>query len=1757
MSDKPFLGATRSIVIFILIMLILISCDIAIQEPRLGSLVVSADETLTRTITPDLQSLHISAYKVIGTGPDSERFEKQAETLPIHIPDLKEGSWSITVEGYNNNNQKIAEKTRTVSIVAGETASETFLLAWISGFGTFQIQISWPRSITDVASIRATISQNDVVIEQTLLDKTMANEVGDRLVIAHSLDVLPTGSYDYALTFLDDSDRILGLQYMEQVNIHDGLVSIGECMIPDGFLPVGNPYTNPLPGEIPYGNSLSLFSSTENAIIHYTLDGSEPTLESELYKGPFVLNRNTTVKAVAVDANGFSSDTVSFAFSLKLQNPSFSPEQGVFMTPQTLHIIHPVAGAKLYYAFNGGDPYHGGTEYTEPILISEPSDITAVAMLDGVDSSELIHGQYQFHTQEPKALPDSSGPHPSPLKVQLSSGTEGATILYTLDGSDPYPNGTVYSESGITLTETATIRAIAVKDDFLPSIGNAWEFVVLQVSEKPVSTHETAVYSEPQLVELSGTNVRFTRNGSDPSMFGEAYMEPVMVSENTRIRVVSIKEECLPSAELDITIKIQAAVPTASPQPGTHTGNQTVVLQSATPEARIRYTTDGTTPTPTSMVFNPAEPIILRQDAVIKAFTEKENMEPSAVVSMDYTILGGTAGVDVIPPTAIHIDFLPSPELSKSSITAFSEGMILAMSPNLSPDATFRWYFDGVAARGNDGNLVGERQVLMFGDSVEAITLHPGSHTIVAKVDKDGMTYSRQLIINVSSTMRQYTVNFDPVEGSLNPAEIFRKVVTTKVYGTLPVPTLPNHEFLGWHTEPDGLGTLITEDTMVDISSNVTLYAYYEPVTVRVLFDAQEGTLLQESHKDLEYGMLYGNLPAVERTGYSFGGWYTEPEGKGQRIDAASPLVSLDEHTLYAKWIAPVTVTFVVADGGTLSFTQKSVLVGQNYGELPEGTKEGHALSGWWLSSNHQGTQISSNSLVETANNHTLYAKWSPFFYAVKFNPDGGSVSTTSTTVTYGTKYGNLPVPTRDGHTFDGWWTTSSSGGTRITSDTIFLTAGMQELYARWTPQQYKITFEAGDYDTLSENNRYITYGNTYGTLPTATRAGYLFQGWYSDEALTRQVNASDHLVVNDEHELYAKWMSLGRQRWLSYENTPYMTARNIYTDEIVVQNQNGSSVDPNSEALPALMRAKEILDDARHSPQYSDSTFGGNPEADILWLKNRIDTFIYWDSFAYSVNIVVPFIARNAHYIAKGDPLVLINGMEHFVNTWLENYTNPEIFLNSWAGDLLQQAMTSCDEFVTISQEIRSIWNQSSNPIASEDVLQGYWDYVFIKSVTLPLMEFMLTMRTEYFSEQLGIITTGTTLFASKFESIREFIVRSIELWETYGRIEEAITYITQGFNRTYGLYYSQISAFRICIDEINRNRVFYEPYVEDWLPIDKHAMFTVQLDLGYGDDPIKQSIAVSEGEEYGAILRVPPDPRPGYSFEGWFTMPDGGGDQVHADDVLSIMMDHTLYAYWVSNAVDVSFDIGFGDKPQIDLITVTRGNPYGSLPKIYASDRPGYEFKGWYTGPDGSGDLVMSDTIVTIAENHTLYAGWDVAYYIGPSGGYVFYDKGLYSDGWRYLEAAPGDWSTEAFRFGYYRAGNNESNKVVGTESGIGKGEDNTKALVETMGSTAYIFPESNGTTARYAAKFCADLVITMDGVLYDDWFLPSKDELDLMYRKLFYQGFEGIIRGPLWSSTEYDNEKAWVQFFLDDTEQNGDDRVIGFKVWPVRAF
>jgi hypothetical protein len=161
------------------------------------------------------------------------------------------------------------------------------------------------------------------------------------------------------------------------------------------------------------------------------------------------------------------------------------------------------------------------------------------------------------------------------------------------------------------------------------------------------------------------------------------------------------------------------------------------------------------------------------------------------------------------------------------------------------------------------------------------------------------------------------------------------------------------------------------------------------------------------------------------------------------------------------------------------------------------------------------------------------------------------------------------------------------------------------------------------------------------------------------------------------------------------------------------------------------------------------------------------------------------------------------------------------------------------------------------------------------------------------------------------------------------------------------------------------------------------------------------------------------------------------------------------------------------------------------------------------------------------------------------GPAGGYIFYDKGYYSSGWRYLEAAPmsTDW--------YNRQWGSYGTLIGATETDIGTGQSNTTNIVTWL--------NSHSETGK-AAQLCNDL--TKGG--YSDWFLPSKDELNLMYVNLKIFGVGGFPEehDAYWSSSETSASDAWSQCFgcgyqADDEKNYPGDAFYVIRVRAARAF
>ena len=122
------------------------------------------------------------------------------------------------------------------------------------------------------------------------------------------------------------------------------------------------------------------------------------------------------------------------------------------------------------------------------------------------------------------------------------------------------------------------------------------------------------------------------------------------------------------------------------------------------------------------------------------------------------------------------------------------------------------------------------------------------------------------------------------------------------------------------------------------------------------------------------------------------------------------------------------------------------------------------------------------------------------------------------------------------------------------------------------------------------------------------------------------------------------------------------------------------------------------------------------------------------------------------------------------------------------------------------------------------------------------------------------------------------------------------------------------------------------------------------------------------------------------------------------------------------------------------------------------------------------------------------------------------------------------------------------NGANTTTGaTGTALGTGLANTNAIIASQGGTAGSY--------AYAAGICADYSVTEGGVTYDDWFLPSKDELNILY--LNKDKIGGLKSSFYWSSTEYDDTRARELYFLSGSWSSTGKYASDIRVRAVRTF
>lgn len=668
------------------------------------------------------------------------------------------------------------------------------------------------------------------------------------------------------------------------------------------------------------------------------------------------------------------------------------------------------------------------------------------------------------------------------------------------------------------------------------------------------------------------------------------------------------------------------------------------------------------------------------------------------------------------------------------------------------------------------------------------------------------------------------------------------------------------------------------------------------------------------------------NLPTPSKTGNTFKGWYTSASG-GTKVDGNYTVNS--NVTLYAQWtINTYTVTFN-GNGGNSS--TRSVTHGSTLGTLPSSSRTGYTFKGWYTSASG-GSKISTSTTI--TGSVTYYAQWNVNTYTVAFDSQGGG-SYASINVTHG-GHPSLPTPYKSGSTFLGWYT-AASGGTKV--DGNYTVTASVKLYAHWSVNTYVVTFNGNGGSNSTKN---VSYGSQIGTLPSPSREGYSFKGWYTATSGGTKISAST--TVTDNVTYYAQWNAL------------------VYT--VAFDSQGGTACATQNVAYGGHPTFNLPTRSGYSFKGWYTAASGGTKVDGNYTVKSSVTLYAQWNRIVYTITYDAKggSISYKTQSVNAGDPI------GSFPTASKDGYD-----FAGWYNEKTTRVYTSY--VPTASETLTAHWNDKVYTVAFDS--QGGESYANqnVKHGEHPNLP--KPSKKGYNFKGWYTTKTGGSPIGSEYT-----VKGNVTLYAQWERIVWTITFDPNGgtvsqTSKTVN-YGDSIKEFPSVSKEgytlagwynSKGTRVYtdYVPGSSETLKAQwNDKVFTVVLDSQGGGD--FATLNVKNGEH----PNLPLPKKSGYTFNGWYTDKIGG---TKVDSNYTITANQTLYAQYSRAKFTVKFDANGGDSAQfVNGITktVTFGEPYGELPNPSGGS---LIFIYWTTA---SGQPVNADTIVEIAQDHTLYATW-----------------------------------------------------------------------------------------------------------------------------------------------------------------------------------
>lgn len=836
-----------------------------------------------------------------------------------------------------------------------------------------------------------------------------------------------------------------------------------------------------------------------------------------------------------------------------------------------------------------------------------------------------------------------------------------------------------------------------------------------------------------------------------------------------------------------------------------------------------------------------------------------------------------------------------------------------------------------------------------------------------------------------------YTISYNLNGGSISGQKTSYTIETATF--SLPTPTRTGYLFTGW-TGSNGTTAQTSVSIAQGSTGNKSYTANWTPKKLTTTFyrnlDSSDTTTAQQVFTYAVTGQSFSSK-GWTKTGYTQLGWadsrtattqqYTTLSGVSDGwIDSKYP-----SNNVYAVW-KPNTYSIAYnANGGTGTTATSSHTYDSAKALTSNGfSRTGYTFAGWNTQANGSGTAYTNGQSVKnlTASNGatvTLYAQWKVNNYTLTFNPNGGSVSPTSKSVAYGSQYGTLPTPTRTGYTFTGWFT-AASGGTKV-STTTTMGAGNATIYAQWTPTNYTITYNLnGGTNPSGVATSYNITSSTI-TLPTPSRNGYSFGGWYTSSSLSGTAVTSIATGSTGNKVFYAKWTPVNYS--ISYNlnggsvsGNP--TSYNIETATFTLKNPTKTGYTFTGWTGSNGSTAQTSVSIAKGST--------GNKSYTANW---RANTY----TVAYNANGGSGTTASSSHTYGVAKTLTAnaftrtgytFKGWNTKADGSGTSYTNSQSVSNLTSTN--GSTVTLYAQWTANTYTYNIVYKSSTGKALGTSTVAG--TFGSSKSVSAPAK----TGYTTPSAQTVVFDSTSAKTITFTYPIVNYTISYNLNGGSVSGNpssynIESAAITLknpSKTGNTFKGWTGSNGTTAQTSVS-IPSGSIGNKSYTANWTVNSYTATFN-----GNGG-----SAGTSITKPYGSQLgTLPTSSRTGYTFKGWFTAASGG-TQITATTTMPAS-NVTYYAQWAANTYTVNYNANGGTGT-----TASSSHTYGTAKALTTNgfSKTGHTFLGWSTSPSATtatytNGQSVSNLSSTNGGTVTLYAVWKVNSYtltFNPNGGTV----------------------------------------------------------------------------------------------------------------------------------------------------------------------